>query len=302
MKKAVWLTITSLIGLTLTACGDTPTNINVYTRDTSSGTRDGFFTGIDFSEAKADDSVLVEGFVVVGGNGSMINSVKRDKNGIGYIGLSSLHESGLKGLMFNGVTASAESVMNGDYKLTRNFNWVLREDWSSQEEGMEEIAKAYIAYMSTYEGKAIIENKGGIVTATDQESWDVVKDQYPICESDNSSLTLKIGGSTSVKDITDSLNASFKVACGGITIQANHTGSSDAWKGTHGSNDNLHIGFASREFKDTEVISESHSGVMNVDAIVAVVNQSNMYISDADSELLRKMYDGTITSWEEINA
>ncbi len=301
MKKLIGLTVTGIATLLLTACGETSSDINVYTRDTASGTRDGFFTGINFVEAKTDNSVLVDGFIEVSGNGNMINSIKSDTNGIGYIGLSSLLESGLKALKYEGVTASEANVLRGDYNLTRNFNWVLREDFSTQAEGTEEIANAYIAYMNTYEGKAIIENKGGIVTTTNQQSWNTIKNQHSICTSDNSGITLKIGGSTSVKGITDSLNTSFTTVCGGVVIQASHSGSSDAWKGTHGTNNNLHIGFASREFKDTETISEGYSGIMNVDAIVAVVNKSNSYISDINAETLRKIYDGTIKSWTEIN-
>ncbi len=301
MKKLIGMFVTTSVAVVLSSC-DAPTDINVYTRDTSSGTRDGFFSGIGFSEAKTDNSVLVDGFIEVSGNGPMINSINRDSNGIGYIGLSSFKESGLKGLKFNGVNASEENVILGDYKLTRNFNWVLRSDWSSQPSGTEEIAEAYIAYMNTYEGRAVIENKGGIVIEETLYSWDDIKDQYPICGSDNSGLTLKIGGSTSVKDITDSLNSSFISSCGNVVIQANHTGSSDAWKGTYGSNDNLHIGFASREFNDSESIPSGYRGVMNVDAIVAVVNTSNTYVSDVDSETLRKIYDGTYTHWTDIYA
>ncbi len=306
MNKVFGLGLAGLAALSLASCGEDSTTINTYTRDTSSGTRDGFFTGIDFGEAKADDTVLVDGVVVVSGNGDMINKVKNDTNSIGYIGLSSLSGSGVKALQFEGVDATVANVVSGDYQLTRNFNWVLREDWDSEAAGVDEIAAAYIAYMNTTDGQDIIENKGGIVTTTATNSWNDIKSSHTICDSsDNSSITLKIGGSTSVTGITESLTTSFKSICGNVTVEANHTGSGDAIKGTHGTG-GLHIGFASREFKDSELTlvadSDNYTGVMNVDAIVAVVNNSNDYVSNVTADDLKKIYDGTITDWNDLKA
>ena len=70
---------------------DSELEIKLYTRDTTSGTRDGFFTGIGLSEAKDDNMPLkVDGLGTVESNGDMINSIKNDKYGIGYISMSSL--------------------------------------------------------------------------------------------------------------------------------------------------------------------------------------------------------------------
>ncbi len=55
MKKLFGLALVGASALGLASCGDDSADINVYTRDTSSGTRDGFFTGIDFSDVKASD-------------------------------------------------------------------------------------------------------------------------------------------------------------------------------------------------------------------------------------------------------
>ncbi|HRX92307.1 MAG TPA: hypothetical protein P5042_05815, partial [Candidatus Izemoplasmatales bacterium] len=44
--------------VTTTEAFDSSRNITVYTRDTTSGTRDAFFSGIDFDDAVADNSVL----------------------------------------------------------------------------------------------------------------------------------------------------------------------------------------------------------------------------------------------------
>ena len=96
MKKITQLFIALIICLfILTGCStnefDSKFEIKLYTRDATSGTRDGFFTGIGLSEAKEDNSPLrIEGLGTVESNGDMINSIKNDKYGIGYISMSSI--------------------------------------------------------------------------------------------------------------------------------------------------------------------------------------------------------------------
>ena len=70
MKKLSLIIIVAVI-LVLSACSktegntfDNSSNITVYTRDTTSGTRAGFFGTIGFPDAETSDSVLVQGFVI----------------------------------------------------------------------------------------------------------------------------------------------------------------------------------------------------------------------------------------------
>ena len=101
----------ALSGVTaLSSCSSKEKTISIYTRDTTSGTRDGFFTGIGLSEAKEDNTPLKSGYIEVGSNGDMINSVKNDVNGIGYISLSSLGEAGVKGLVYEEVEPTEANV------------------------------------------------------------------------------------------------------------------------------------------------------------------------------------------------
>ena len=135
MKKLLMII---LIGVLLVGCSskgfDESSEIKLYTRDTTSGTRDGFFTGIGLSEAKEDNSPLkVNGLGTVESNGDMINSIKNDIYGIGYISMSSVETSGLKALSFEGVEPTEENVLNGTYTLTRNFNYIVRTEFASTE-------------------------------------------------------------------------------------------------------------------------------------------------------------------------
>lgn len=316
MKK-ILLTAMVLMGLGLSGCTKTTTdtnvttnafdpsmNITVYTRDTTSGTRDAFFNGIAFEEAVTDNSVLVSDYVEVDGNGSMITSVSNDLYGIGYISLASLSESGLKGLDFEGVSATEENVLNGTYELKRPFNYLVRSDWTGMDVERQ-ITEAFVAYMGTVDGKATIQNHSGIVSisATDP-SWDDIKDQYPICNSDNSQVTIYFGGSTSVESIARALFQEFSAKCGNFIAEHNHTGSGDAYKRTQGTEADganmLHIGFASRYFKDSEPAAEGTYGQICFDAVVVVVNAANTSINAITISELDKIYKGQATTWNNI--
>jgi phosphate transport system substrate-binding protein len=301
MKKLL-LTTMMMAAISLTACNNSGTSIKVYTRDTSSGTRDGFFTGIGFEEAKADNTVLVNGYVEVASNGDMISALKNDSYGIGYISLSSLEESGVKGLNFEGVEPTEDNVLNGSYKLTRNFNYCKRAEYSVS--STEEIVDAFIAYMSTVEGKATISEYGGILeTSSSDKSWTDVKEEFTIDDADNSSITINIGGSTSVKSIVSNLLTEFSAKCGNFQYNYNPTGSGDAYKRTNGSEKDgtnaCDLAFASREFKDSEEMDDSLKGKMCIDAIVTAVNNSNS-INGINASALVSIYKGEITSWNDI--
>jgi len=286
---------------------DQTANVQIYTRDTTSGTREAFFKGIDFSDAVEDNTLLAEGFVEVDGNGSMISSINGDEFGIGYISLSSLEESGLFGLDFEGIKPNEANVLNGTYGLKRPFNYIERSDWTDMETE-EQIVEAFLAYMGTIDGKATIKNNSGIleVNTTDQ-LWDDIKDNYDVCKQDNSSTTIYFGGSTSVEKIAKALSEEFSPKCGNFVREHNHTGSGDAYKRTQGSEadgaNKLHIGFASRAFKeDTEPGITGTYGQICWDAVVIVVNGVNNIIADITTEDIKKIYDGTHVLWSDLVA
>lgn len=281
---------------------DSSAKIQLYTRDKTSGTRDGFFTNIHFTDAVGDNSVLGSGILEAKNNGAMVESVKNDEYGIGYISLSSLKDSGLKGLIYEGVAPTEENVLNGSYKLTRNFNYIVRNEFATEKE--QKIVEAFLAFLKTSDALITIQSKDGIVDITgDEPSWDSIKDNYPICLEDNSNITIKFGGSTSVEKIANELSREFSTKCGNFVAEHNHTGSGDAYKFTQGEGKDsatfLHIAFASREFKITEQGAEGTYGKICVDAIVAVVNEINP-LDRVTADMLKKIYDGTYSKWEEV--
>jgi phosphate transport system substrate-binding protein len=312
MKKII-LGFVLVLTLTLAACtGETSTNptdfdgdatISVYTRDTSSGTRAGFMEKIGFEDAASDDSLLVDGFVIAG-NSEIIAAVQDDEYAIGYVSLSTVDDSLFKSLNFDTVEPTEANVLSGDYKLARRFNYMLRDDYSvygDLSDEYEAISKAFVAYMGSTEGLTTIKAAGGIVDVSTGTAWDSIKAQHPICDADNSALTVKFGGSDSVEKIAEALSADFAPKCGDFTPEHNHTGSSNAYKGLNGANSavgdalSIMIGFASREFKDSE--PAEIKGVVAIDAIVAIVNLDNP-VNNLDAYSLKQIYSGDVTTWE----
>ncbi len=306
MKKLITLVTVFVFALTLSACGgtdagwDASSNITVYTRDTSSGTRAGFMGGIGFDDAAEDDSVLVDGFVIKDNTG-ILNSVTTDEYGIGYISLATLNDD-VKGLQFDGVEPNVQNVVNNTYGLKRPFNYVTRamDDYESDTE--KNIVLAFVAFMETTDGADIITNEGA-VPLDSKETWDSIAAEHDVCNQDNSDVVIRFGGSDSIQKIAEALSASFAPKCGDFVPEHDHTGSSDGFKRTQGSEkdgDNYkHIGFASRPFKDSENGADGTQGQLAWDAIVAIVNLNNE-LDSVTAEDLKNIYSGEITTWDEL--
>lgn len=294
----------------LTGCSskkfDATSGIKLYTRDTTSGTRDGFFTGIGLSDAKDDNKPLkTDGLGTVESNGDMINSIKNDIYGIGYISMSSLEGSGVKGLYYENVEPTEENVLNNTYTLTRNFNYIVRTEYASAEK--KQIIEAFLAYLGTQEGKATMKSEGGILSIKSTDpTWDSIKANYEITSKDNSNITINFGGSTSVSKMATALAKEFSNLCGNVKFSHNYHGSGYAFKNTQGSDKDstnyFDMAFASREFKldSDEQAAEGTYGVMCIDAIVPVVNVKNT-CTKITKEQLVNMYTGVYTKWNELN-
>ena len=279
--------------------------INLYTRDTSSGTRAGFMEVIGFREAIANDSVFASRFVVAG-NQEQVAAAQSDPFMIGYVSLSTLNTNLFKGFKYEGVEPTTANVLNGTYKLARKFNWMLRDDYSvygADATKYEQLSNAYVAYLGSREGKAIIAQGGGIVDLTGP-AWADERTKHPVCQVANNAFTLKIGGSDSVESLSKRIGPAFAAACGNVGMDYNHTGSSNGFRGTNGNASaitdglSIHVGYASREFLATEPALKK--GIMATDAIVAIGHLSNK-IDNLTGAQLTAMYKGQITDWRELN-
>lgn len=302
MKKLFLLVL--LITL-LTACGNSNANqedaIKIYTRDNASGTREAFESIINL-ESLSDEAAETSG------NGDMAKQVGANKNAIGYVSLSTdFQANNLKALAFEGVKASIESVNNSDYKLARPFSYVTRASKDFESSEKEALVIALLDYLeNSLEGREMVLSAGGIVDLETGIAWEELKEKHPIVDQDNSHLTIKTGGSTSVSKTLNQAVSAFIPRAGNFKFEPNHTGSGDGYKRTLGSEkegpNTIDIGFASREFKEDEDVSQAlMSGVYSQDAVVVVVHIENENVDDLGAKDLVEIFNGRSKEWSVLD-
>ena len=305
MRKFIKYLLVGMLTLSLVACQQEAkeSTIHVYTRDSSSGTREAFEGAIGF----ADDDELTLNASEASSNGDMAKRVGQDLDGIGYVSMSTdFVANNIKPLMFEGVKPSVETTLDASYKMQRPFNYVTRASGDFESEEVEELVKAFIAFISeSEEGLAAIEDAGGIVDYSNAKPWQEIASNFPVLKQDNSSITLRTGGSTSVEKTIKSALEAFSPLAGNVGFSMNQSGSSDGYKRVLGNEKDganaVEIGFASRPFKESEDVSKAMaSGSFCKDAVVVVVNADNQELNDISSQDLKEIYLGTVTSFKDI--
>ena len=299
MKKILLFFV---VGMLLVGCGaagadSSQSSIKVYTRDSASGTREAFMSiiGLETMSPLAAETTS---------NGDIAKQVGASASGIGYVSLTTdFGANKLLALSYEGVEANVETINSGEYKLARPFSFVSRASGDFDSAEKELLILALIDYMTlSTEGLQVILSSGGIVDVSKGVKWSELALKHPIVSSDNSGITLLTGGSTSVTKTLDAVVGSFIPLAGNFKYEPNHTGSSDGYKRTLGSEKSganaIDLGFASREFKSEEDGSLAlTSGVYCLDAVVVVVNEKNTHITDASKEFLNEVFSGSKTSW-----
>ncbi|NJP40331.1 hypothetical protein HCH52_04610 [Oscillospiraceae bacterium HV4-5-C5C] len=282
-------------------------NIVVYTRDSASGTREAFQSIVGFGDTDKDQEALTSSAIEVANNGDMATKVGQDVNGIGYVSLTTdLAANNLKALSFDGVEPTEANVLNGSYELARPFNYVTRAEGDFSSDELQQLVQAFIAYLTeSVEGRTVVRAQGGITDPASGTPWADMAADYPITQQDNSSLTIRTAGSTSVESTIQAALQSFQPLAGNFQFSMNQTGSGDGQKsvlgdGKDGTNA-AEIGFASRSFKSDEDVSAAMAtGTYAQDAVVVVVESSNS-LSDLGMDLVRGIFTGNISTWSELN-
>ena len=311
-KKTMTATVACLMTFSLAACGSSDEgktagvsgDIKVYTRDSSSGTREAFEKGVDF------EGSLTKNAIEVSSNDDMAGKGGADKNGIGYTSLSTdFEKNGVSALQYEGVTASSESVLDGSYKLQRPFMYVTRAAGDYGSDDKEQLVQAFLDFMqNSTEGMAIVKKNGGEVDESKAKPWDELSKKYEaVLGKDNSAITITTCGSTSVEKTVKASLEAFSPMAGNFKFTMNQSGSGDAvprvlGKEKDGPNKG-DIGFASRAFKEdgSEDISKAmESGQYCIDAVVAVVNKENTDVTSLTQAQLKSIFTGETLKWEDI--
>lgn len=94
--------------------------INVYVRESGSGTRDSFnhFTGV---------TTYVSTATALASNGAIHDSVEEDENAIGYVGIGYV-DAGVKALSVNGIVPTSETTLDKSYPMSREIFLLERID------------------------------------------------------------------------------------------------------------------------------------------------------------------------------
>lgn len=275
--------------------------IHFYTRDATSGTREAFEDGIGL------EAEVTANAVETSGNGDMATKVGADPLGVGYVSLTTDFEANnIKPVYFEGVEPTIDNVLNDSYTLKRPFSFVTRASGDFTDENTEALVKAFIAFITeSEEGLSAVEAEGGIVDLSQAKPWAEVATTVDGFDpaGDYSAVTLRTRGSTSVEK---TLTAALEAFQAEVQFQFNmdHTGSGDGYKRVLGEEkDGANagdIGFASRDFGDTEDVSQAlASGVYCQDAVVIAVNTENP-IENMTADQIRGIVDGTITEWSAL--
>ena len=122
--------------------------INVYTRDTASGTRSVFW-----KKALKKGETTKKANVVVS-NGAMKTAVNNDPYGIGYVSVGFIDKNVLA-VTLDGIKPTLQSIQQGKYTVARGL-------YSNTKGKAKGLAKKFIAYLLGPEGQKIVREKGFI--------------------------------------------------------------------------------------------------------------------------------------------
>ncbi|MDD6883837.1 MAG: extracellular solute-binding protein [Eubacteriales bacterium] len=256
--------------------------INVISREDGSGTRGAFIElfGIEQKDENGEKiDYTTDNADITNSTSVMMTSVSGNPDAIGYISLGSLNET-VKALEIDGVAASVENIKNGSYKIARPFNIATGAEVS-------EAAQAFIDYILSAEGQAVIEENGYIA----------VIEEAPAFAGSAVSGKVVVSGSSSVTPVMEKLREAYLTLNPNAEIEVQQTDSSS---GMNAVKDGVcDIGMASRELKDSELEAGLTPTVIAMDGIAVIVSNDNAF-TGLTSDQVRAIYMGEIERWSEI--
>ena len=134
--------------------GGENTRIKVYSREESSGTRNEFLNllGLNSIFDTTKEKKLTDRATVYNSSEEVKKAVAGDKSGIGYISMTALDKT-VKDIAVDDVKINAQNVGDENYKLVRNFSFVIAKDES-------EAADDFIDWVLSAKGQQAVEAAG----------------------------------------------------------------------------------------------------------------------------------------------
>ena len=259
--------------------------INVYSREDGSGTRGAFVELIGLEDTDSSGNKIdctTDSASITNSTSVMMTSVAEDDNGIGYISLGSLNDS-VKALDIDGVTPSAENILAGDYTIARPFNLITNAD-----KEMDDVTQDFVNFILSKDGQEIIADNGFIPIKSDSDSYTPT------------ALTGKVSvaGSSSVYPVMEKLQEAYCSINPNIEVEVQQ---SDSTTGINLAIDGTcNLGMASRDLKDSEIEQGAQNITIARDGIAVIVSP-NSSLKNITKENVRDVFNGTITSWDELS-
>jgi len=284
MKKYLSLLLAGLMGVGLLA-GCAPkadTTIAVYSREEGSGTRGAFIELFGIEEKDASGNKVdktTDDADVVNSTSVVMTSVAGNVNAIGYMSLGSLNDT-VKAVKVDGAEATVANIKSGAYSIARPFNIATLD-------AVSEPAQAFIDFILSAEGQAVIEDNGYISAV----------DGAPAYAGSAVSGKVVVAGSSSVTPVMEKLKEAYIAINPNAEIEIQQSDSTTGMNmAVEGGCD---IGMASRELKDSEIEKGLQHTVIAMDGIAVVVNKENT-IDNLTKDQVHGIYTGEITDWEEL--
>ena len=280
MKKILAMILAMVLVVCSAALAE---EINVISREDGSGTRGAFIELFGIEQKDADGNKVdytTDDADITNSTSVMMTSVAGNPAAIGYISLGSLNET-VKALEIDGVAASVDNVKTGDYKVVRPFNIATKSDVS-------EAAQAFIGFILSADGQAVVEANGYIAAVEGAEAF---------AGSDVGGKVV-VAGSSSVTPVMEKLREAYLALNPNAEIEIQQ---SDSTAGMTSTIDGVcDIGMASRELKDSEIEAGLTSTVIARDGIAVIVSNDNP-VTGLTADQVRAIYMGEITDWDEVN-
>ena len=281
MKKILAMVLAMLLVIG-SACA-VAEEINVISREDGSGTRGAFIELFGIEQKDADGNKVdytTDEADITNSTSVMMTSVSGNPSAIGYISLGSLNET-VKALAIDGVEASVENIKAGTYTVARPFNIATQTEVS-------EAAQAFIDFILSAEGQAVIEANGYIAIVEDA----------PAFAGSSIEGKVVVAGSSSVTPVMEKLKEAYEAINPNANIEVQQsdstTGMNNAIEGV------CDIGMASRAVKDSEIEAGLTSITIAMDGIAVIVSNDNA-TEGLTKDQVRAIYMGEITDWSEVN-
>ena len=293
-KKVIFVMIALVIALTavLAACGGEK-DIAVIARTSGSGTRDAFESIVKSEDGTAlKDAGLMKGALEQDKTSTVISLVSSTETGIGYVSLGSVDDS-VKVLKVEGVEATAENVLSGDYKMQRPFVIMTSK---AMGENLTAATRDFLAFLRSTQAQDVVEEEGYV-------RQDKGATEYTAPASAVSG-TVSISGSTSVDPLMDKLIGKYKEIGGasvaGVEISKNCQGTSHGISAVKADKTGNVIGLGSSAVKEADEAEIAHFEIA-LDAIAVIVNPENT-LEDITIAQLFDIYTGKTVKFSALSA